>query len=180
MKCLRETVCWTLLVGTLAPACGGSPPELGLVIETNYEVPNQIDEIRVTATASSTPAGNVCEPVARSFPLDGAGNLPIRVTATMGSLYTSWAAFRIDARLGSIVVARREIRTPWPATGTREIRVLLDGSCPTCSLGQECIGGSCADLSFSAAFDDPGLRDTGVWCDAAATPEDAGDAASGG
>jgi hypothetical protein len=164
-----------LMIGLVGCSEEG-PRTLRLVIDSDMFVPDQLDELRITVTASRTPEGNVCEPVTRQFRLGGQGDLPLRVSIEIGSEYSSWVAVRVVGRLATAEVFRRESRVPWPSSGTRDLPFSLDSNCyePSCPEFEQCVDGACVGIPYPGIFDDLSYRDRGVPCDRAAEPEDVG------
>jgi hypothetical protein len=170
------------LAATGAPGCTDSPRTLRIVIDSNLNVPAELDEIRVTATGSRTPEGNICEPVSRRFQLTSAGDLPLRVSIEIGPDYTEWAAVRIVGLRGGTNVFVRESRVPWPSEGIRDLETRLDRDCfaHPCGANEQCVMGECAAVPFPGLFDDLSYVDRGVPCDRSAPIGDGGATGDGG
>ena len=158
------------------PGCSEAPRSLRLVIDTDLEVPEQIDQVRVTVTASRTDEGNVCEPVTRVFELVDPSELPLRVTFEAGTEYSAWVAFRVVGRLRlhGEEVFRREARLAWPSSGRREVALSIDSRCYRvhCPATEHCVNGVCVGVPHPGIFDDLQYRDRGVSCDRVAPIED--------
>ncbi|MBI5488580.1 MAG: hypothetical protein HY905_14700 [Deltaproteobacteria bacterium] len=158
-----------LLLAAGVPACTEPPRTLRVVVDSNMEVPGELDQIVVTATASRTAEGNICEPITRLFELPSAGSLPLRISIEIGSEYSQWGAVRVVGRSHGTDLFLRELRVPWPAEGIRDLEVRLDRDCygRTCGTNEQCVEGSCASVPFAGLFDDASYRDVGISCDRA-------------
>jgi hypothetical protein len=163
------------LLPLLAAGCAADPPRtLRFVITTDAEIPAELDEIRISITASRSDSGNVCEPWTRVIDVDRPDALPAAVAVEIGADYTSWAAWRIVGLRGGAEVFHRESRAPWPAEGRRDVEVVVERACFdfSCPAGEQCLGARCVGVPSPRAFDDMTIRDRGVPCDRAAAVED--------
>lgn len=158
-----------LLLALALAACEDESSVIRLIIGTDDEidVPDDLDEVMLTLTASRTAEGNVCEPVTRVFAIDGAELIPLSIVVEQGDEYTAWFAFRVAARLEGVELARVEGSQEWAGPGTTEVAVELEGDCleVACGEGETCDDGECEASPSGVFLDDPAFRDEGVSCD---------------
>jgi len=157
------------MVAGLAIACCGEQdaPALRVVVTSNVTVPDAMDEVVITLTASRTPEGNFCVPSERNFSLRGPADLPIEVVVLAGEQYSEWVAIRAVGLSGGEEVMRRQSRQTWPVFGEREIEIVLDSSCLglSCSEEEQCVPqGRCAGVPDVGIFEDAGRHDLDAPC----------------
>jgi hypothetical protein len=156
----------SLLVG----GCADDGPRLLLSIDSDLAIPEELDAIAVTVTASRTPEGALCEPVERQFEVASSGDLPLLIELTPGSSYDAWVAFRVvGSALGAEQVSE-ENRVPWPTDGPATFAVVLDAACvgvDSCSADEQCNEGDCSAIPSPGLFDGRFPIDEGIPCDAA-------------
>lgn len=177
-----------VLVLLVLSGCEEQQPRIRLqvTVDPAIRIPEQIDTLTVIATASRTDTGNFCVPVTRSFRLTGHGDLPVVVEFRPGTIFNSWAYFRVEwSRDGDFVNAgERWALFPPPGTEARDAMVRIDLPCVTTSCGadQVCTEGGICGPANERPFDpclsddipcaaddevfDIGGRDAGI-CDAA-------------
>ncbi|MDI7266705.1 MAG: hypothetical protein QME96_01770 [Myxococcota bacterium] len=121
---------------------------LRITADSNIRIPEQIDAVRAVATASRTESGDFCAPIVRTFPLGGPADLPLLIEFRPGSLFNSWAYFRVEWSRGGTLVNAGETWAVFPEPGAerRDATVHIDLPCVTtaCGTGQVCVeGGTC-------------------------------------
>jgi len=147
--------------------CGDDPPRFRIRVDTNAEVPEQINKVKVWVTASRGPveAPALCRPSCRSFEIRQPSDLPFYVDFLPGPKYRRWVYlrveyFRFDVRVGFHESPALQV----PESGTFEAPLELDAACleHACAdpLTPQCIDGECALVT--GAFDDPGHIDDGA------------------
>jgi hypothetical protein len=146
-----------------------------LSIDSDLEVPGELDAIALTLTASRTVEGALCEATERSFDLEEPEDVPLLIELTPGASYDSWVAFRAVGSAGGVELVRVENRVPWPVGGPASFTIELAAACldlVPCGADEQCIEGRCAAIPSPGVFDGRFPVDEGVPCDAG-EPEEA-------
>lgn len=138
------------------------PPGVLLIIESDRLVPDHLDQVWVTVTASRTAAVNICQPIPRRVLPDETPHFPIYVSFDRGEVYDEWIAFQVEARLTRLdsdpenqVVFRQEHMRAWPTSTREEHTVTIDGSCyqKVCEDDEYCYEGECVSSHEPGIFD---------------------------
>lgn len=150
------------------PSCTDETRELRLVIDTDLEIPAELDEVFVEITASRTPEGQVCEPARRSFELGSSEELPLVLAIEPREEYTSWVAYKVTGHERGEFVMAIESRVSWPSEGAVELELILDRRCVEmgCGSDAQCVDGACVVVPTPEVFGDLEIRDVGIPCDA--------------
>lgn len=147
------------LFAMLLAGCADSPV-LVLVINSDLQVPNELDEVRVTVTASRDFYWReVCEPSTYIYSQTDSSHFPIKVAIWQGEEFATAIAYRIEGLRDGVKVlnpfAGHEV---WPAEGRRDVRSDLLSVCTVsddfeCTLGQHCVDGECVDDGIPQVLD---------------------------
>ncbi|MDI7269594.1 MAG: hypothetical protein QME96_16525, partial [Myxococcota bacterium] len=165
-----------LAAAAFACGQGTAPRSVRVTLSSEATVPDDVDGVEMTITASRTVPGATCFPVTRTWDRLAPGDLPIVIDLMPGETYDSWVAVRVRWLKGSAEVAFREIKHSWPASGALEIEIRLERAClgVGCAPDQECLEGRCSDLPEPGPFREDILDTPPVSCDRNEGPPDAG------
>ena len=132
-------------------------------LEIDAEQPEQIDQLLVVLTAARAGPGH--ELWCRSagpllFDDLGPEDLPIRIDAEQGELFSSRLGYRVIGRRDSSDVFFHEGNALWPEEGRLVVPVVLESACDgqACGTGRHCLSaGVCEDVPIAGIFDDEAL-----------------------
>lgn len=171
---MRNAISLIFLVLFAASCAADVPPGVLLVIESDRLVPDHLDEVEVTVTASRTSAVNICHPITRRLLPHETPDFPVYVSFDRGEIYNEWVAFQVVARLTRLdsdpanqVVFRQEHIRAWPSSTRETHTVTIDGRCYRQECGEEeyCYEGECVDSHEPGIFDPEDPRvDADVSC----------------
>jgi hypothetical protein len=148
-------------------ACGGDEAGVLFVsIDSELAIPDEMDRLEVTITASRDDSGRLCGQVTRSFELRSQEDLPLVIGVATGETYSSWVALRARGHRGDDVVVSRERVATLPDSGDWELSLVLEAACAhvQCLEDEHCREGLCEVVPMPGVFDDPTLLDPDVSC----------------
>lgn len=163
----RGAAAAVLALAVLSACDGDVGVRIRLVVDSELSPPSDFDAVVVTAAASGTEEGRICEPVERTFPVESGRSLPIVVYFLPGAELRAWVAFRVEWRKNGVTVHRREVVRPIPdGGGIFEVRLLYEEACRDADCGPDgqCVAGVCEDLLLPGPFDDPSIVDPDLSC----------------
>ncbi len=136
-------------VPALASCGGDDPTEIVLVIDSDLEVPTELDAIEVTVSGRRGAPTIVSADLTDSATPD----LPLTLTLYPSSVPPSPVAIAIVASAGGTDVVRRDVRTGFVEGETRMLRVLLAARCVSlsCDGGRTCDETGCRPIEIAAS-----------------------------
>ncbi len=143
MSLVRLNLRALVLALTLA-ACSRAPTQIVLVVETDIEVPAQMDALDVVVLGPSGDRNEVHRDLAR----DGAPRPPYTLGLVSRSTRTGPVFIRVSGTLGGRPIVEHALRTEFVPNETRTVVVRLERSCMdrSCADGTVCVSGSCVGL----------------------------------
>ncbi len=155
----------------LVGACTSDPTDLSVEVCGNFEVPDEVDALRITLLDAERNQLRASVLPLLECPADRIRPLPQRTT--FRDVNPNTELVLIAALHDQVVIARTERRIE----ELGEVRINLSTSCrgSQCTLGQACVGGTCvwtptgSDVNCSGSpldESDAGISDVGVPSDA--------------
>lgn len=140
--------------------------KIRLVIDCELQSPEEVDEVKISITASETENGKVCKPANKTFAMGSNYEFPLIVYYVVGSRYSEWFAARVIFFHDGTPLYTREVIRPVTEVKTQEIHVTFESSCidKSCEPSQQCISGVCEDVRQPSPFDNPDIIDMDVTC----------------
>jgi hypothetical protein len=153
------------IVATLVPGCSDTPTALFINIDSDLEVPNELDRLDLLLTASRDAEGGLCAPAQMELELDR-GGLPLVIGIEPGATHNEWMALRVVGRLDGEEVVRTERVATLPDEGEWQIEIFLDGRCFefTCAENEHCVEGVCEVVPLPGIFEEAATSDSAVSC----------------
>ncbi len=153
---MRLSLVLVTLVSLGLIACTDDGPTLLVIINADdaIGVPDDINEIRVDATASRRESAYLCEPIDWSTSLMSRSDLPLELLFHRGESYGEWLAIRLRAFSDDDLLMRLVTVRAWHSEGHRELELTLEATClgELCDddLSEQCLDGWCqnAPLDF--------------------------------
>lgn len=139
---------------------------LAVTIDSELAIPDDLDSLEVTITASRDDSGRLCGRVTRAFELDGDDDLPLVIGVETGEIYASWIALRAVGRRDDDDVVTVERVATLPDEGRWQLSLELETACARvqCAVDEHCVDGLCDVVPMPGVFDDPSHLDSDVSC----------------
>lgn len=139
---------------------------LFVTIDSELAIPDELDSLEVTLTASRDASGRLCGQVARRFELENEVDLPLVIGVETGETFASWIALRVVGRRGVDDIVMVERVATLPDDGRWQISLLLKEVCAEvqCLVDEHCVDGLCEVVPMPGVFDDPVHLDPDVSC----------------
>ena len=173
------------LVITFSVSCDDGesvPRSVRLILNTDVDIPDVLDRVEVTYTASKTYEGLTCVPVAQHWDLTSQDDLPIIIDFFPGEVYDVWLGIDVAWLRRGEVIIRRELMVAWPESPAIEELVDIELGCieRECEPWHDCVSGACIGNEPASQLPgpfNPSLRDSaGESCDGSAISGSDGDA----
>ncbi|NCQ60961.1 MAG: hypothetical protein GW913_09890, partial [Myxococcales bacterium] len=129
-------------LGLLLPACSSDLTQLVVVVDSDLDIPVQIDTVRVDVLGPS--GGSASEQQASSSSADLPLTLSVRPAGSaLGPIHVAAVGL-----LGGVEVVRQTARVTLVSGETRMLRMRLSADCVgvACSADQTCASGACGDV----------------------------------
>lgn len=154
---MRAAALAVLVLGLSGCAPDGPTLLFNFDLDEALVVPDDVDELRIEATASRQEEADLCAPFARQTVIESRADLPLRLRLRRGDIYGEWVAIRVWAFRESEPVMRLETRRSWPEEGEGEVELVFEATCleMLCdeAPGLQCLAGICQNGLPSTLFD---------------------------